>query len=552
MRQNIPEFPNSKKLVLNDKAEIENLTRQFPPYSDYNFTSLYCYDVNERIKVSWLNGNLVVLFQDYMSDAMFYSFLGNNQVGATALTLLKHCATVGLDARLALIPECVAKMLEGFDGLEVHEDRDNHDHILSVNDLATFKGNKFYDKRNLVNRFSKQNPDHTVRHLALEQSETKQHIIDLFQIWAARKLEDRNSTAHALQALKRLLDAVERFEVMGLGVFVHDQLCAFSLQEMVDEQYALVHFEYGDITYDGITSVIRQASAKYLAEQGRVYINFEQDLGIPGLRKAKALWRPTSYLKKYIVRKQEVSVSAGYDKLASEYRVMIDNYLPNYVEDYTFSSILGDVSGKSVLDVGCGTGASTRLIKRLGAARVVGMDISSEMLKEAQGEEHQQPLGIEYIQGDMFAPANLGRFDLVSAFGSLTSSPTRDHLHKTAEMIFNNLKAGGRLVASFYEPQPPQVSQRLEKYGVTFAMPEPLQEGDAFNLIVRTASQPLTFQDYYYHRTTYEWAFRTAGFQEIRWHCPMVSPEGLQEFGEGFWQDYIEYQMSIYLECVKG
>jgi hypothetical protein len=307
MRQNIPEFPNSKKLTLDDKAEIENFVRQFPPYSDYNFTSLYCYDVDELVQVSWLNGNLVVLFQDYMSDGMFYSFLGDQRVGETALTLLKHCARVGLDAQLALIPDCVSKILEKFDGLEIIEDRDNHDYILSVTDLATLKGNKFYDKRNLVNRFIKQNPDHAVRRLSLGQPETQQQIIDLYNIWANGKPEYEDSTAHALQAVKRLLDSVDCFDVMGLGIFVHDKLSALSIQEMVDEQYAVVHFEYGDLAYSGITAVIRQASAKYLADQGRVYINFEQDAGLAGLRKAKMLWRPTSYLKKYIIREGQTS-----------------------------------------------------------------------------------------------------------------------------------------------------------------------------------------------------------------------------------------------------
>jgi hypothetical protein len=55
-------------------------------------------------------------------------------------------------------------------------------------------------------------------------------------------------------------------------------------------------------------------------------------------------------------------------------------------------------------------------------------------------------LGIEYVPGDMFAPTTLGCFDLVVAFGSLMSSPTRDHLLKTGEMIFNNLRAGGRFI----------------------------------------------------------------------------------------------------------
>jgi hypothetical protein len=303
MRQNIPEFPNSKGLTLNDKAEIENFVRQFPPYSDYNFTSLYCYDVSDRITVSWLNGNLVVLFQDYMSDGMFYSFLGDKQVGETAMTLLNHCAKVGLDAQLGLIPDCTRKMIEGFDGLAISEDLDNHDYILSVNDVATCKGNRFDRKRNLVNRFIKQYPDHTVRLLSLGQNDTQQQIIDLFHIWAEGKPENENSAVHALHALKRLLNSANSFDVIGIGVFVHDQLGAFFIQEIIDAHYAIAHFEQDDIAYSGITSFIRQASAKYLAAKGCLYMNIEQDLGIPGLRKAKALWRPTSYLKKYIIRK---------------------------------------------------------------------------------------------------------------------------------------------------------------------------------------------------------------------------------------------------------
>lgn len=244
-------------------------------------------------------------------------------------------------------------------------------------------------------------------------------------------------------------------------------------------------------------------------------------------------------------------MSTNYDKIASDYQVYVVSCPLNYVDDYTFSSILGDVSGKSVLDVGCGTGASTRLIGQMGAGRVVGMDISSGMLQVAQEEEQRHPLGIEYVLGDMFAPAMLGCFDLVSAFGSLGSSPTRDHLLKMSGMIFNNLKAGGRFVAVWYVPQPPQISQRLEKYGLAFSMPEPLQEGDVFTAYTRAGDHQLALQEYYYPRTTYEWACRTAGFQTIRWHRPMVSPEGLQKFGQEFWQDFVENQVGIYFECIK-
>jgi len=44
---------------------------------------------------------------------------------------------------------------------------------------------------------------------------------------------------------------------------------------------------------------------------------------------------------------------------------------------------------------------------------------------------------------------------------------------------------------------------------------------------------------------------QTAGFQEIRWYKPVISPEGLAAYGEAYWQDFVDYRMSVYLECVK-
>ena len=76
----IPAFPDFIPLSHEHKGAIEHFTRNFPPYSDYTFPSLWCWDLEEQCELSALHGNLVVRLTDYVSNAPFLSFIGVNQV----------------------------------------------------------------------------------------------------------------------------------------------------------------------------------------------------------------------------------------------------------------------------------------------------------------------------------------------------------------------------------------------------------------------------------------------------------------------------------------
>ena len=69
----IPEFPEFKKLELSDKEEVEKITSKFPPYSDFNFVSMWSWNIENKIWISQLYGNLVVHFTDYLTDGTFLS-----------------------------------------------------------------------------------------------------------------------------------------------------------------------------------------------------------------------------------------------------------------------------------------------------------------------------------------------------------------------------------------------------------------------------------------------------------------------------------------------
>src|SRR5215471_3736387 len=65
------------------------------------------------------------------------------------------------------------------------------------------------------------------------------------------------------------------------------------------------------------------------------------------------------------------------------------------------------VAGLRVLDLGCGEG--------YGAREVLGLDLSAGMIRAAEAQEQQEPLGIDYLQGDAVDLSRWARqtFDLV-------------------------------------------------------------------------------------------------------------------------------------------
>ena len=78
-----------------------------------------------------------------------------------------------------------------------------------------------------------------------------------------------------------------------------------------------------------------------------------------------------------------------------------------------FHELLGDVSGLSGLDVGCGEGHNTRLAARAGA-RMTAVDVSRVFLDAARATEQAEPLGIDYREGSaMDLPFADDQFDFV-------------------------------------------------------------------------------------------------------------------------------------------
>jgi len=88
--------------------------------------------------------------------------------------------------------------------------------------------------------------------------------------------------------------------------------------------------------------------------------------------------------------------SQAWQKLAPDYELARarEDSLDRLVEWPAQRDLLGDVTGRSVLDVGCGNGAKLAELVGDGATASVGVDISGNFLSV-------QPPDLEFIQGDL-------------------------------------------------------------------------------------------------------------------------------------------------------
>ncbi len=80
---------------------------------------------------------------------------------------------------------------------------------------------------------------------------------------------------------------------------------------------------------------------------------------------------------------------------------------------------LPEVRGLSVLDVGCSEGFFALELKRLGAARVVGVDPDPLRVRRARFAAGVLGLDVDYVHAGVANLEPLGRFDLVLALGLL-------------------------------------------------------------------------------------------------------------------------------------
>ena len=245
-------------------------------------------------------------------------------------------------------------------------------------------------------------------------------------------------------------------------------------------------------------------------------------------------------------------MSTDYDPIAEQYQRAKQQPWRTYLECFTLLELIGDLRGLSALDLACGEGFYTRLIRKQGAARITGIDLSQGMIDLARRQEAQHRLGIEYVVGDARELPGTQPVDLVVAAYLLNYARTGAELQAMCCGIARALKPGGRFVTvncnpAFDFPSTPSFRQ----YGFEVALRGEWKEGTPIRWKFYLDDGAFEIENYYLSPATYEQALLSAGFDNMRWHGPGVSREGQAAYDAGYWDLLLRNAPVTFLECTK-
>ncbi|MDR1098392.1 MAG: phosphatidylglycerol lysyltransferase domain-containing protein [Tannerella sp.] len=296
-----------KPITIEDKEAITAFTLQGNlPNCDYAFANMCSWSFLYESKYAVTDDFLFVRF--YVEEKgrrhLAYMFpVGNGDLKKAIELLEKDAEKMGYTLLiLGVTPDLKNKMNALFpDSFTYLIERNYFDYIYLREDLATLKSKKFQPKRNHINRFKKQ---YEYTYLPISPDIVCQ-CMDVERIWCKANLDenDKEDLAHEKISMTFAMQHFEELGLSGGAILVDGKIIAFTYGSPINSQTFGIHVEKADVHYEGIFSVINQEFASRIPQQ-YTYINREEDLGIPGLRKSKLSYNPVILLEKNSVVKR--------------------------------------------------------------------------------------------------------------------------------------------------------------------------------------------------------------------------------------------------------
>ncbi|MBI4776047.1 MAG: DUF2156 domain-containing protein [Deltaproteobacteria bacterium] len=290
----IDRYPYWRPLDLNHGVALQKALRDSEPQSsELTFTNLFMWRIYYGLQISMQDETILLKAEPEDQPSFLLPTVGPP---LDPVRLRDIVEALGPDGCIARADAAWIKRNPGLKGsFGTTADRDQFDYVYRTEDLISLSGRKFHRKKNHLNRFLKTyeftydelNPDMTDACLRLAEE------------WCqVRNCEEHPSLKGEERAIREALLHWSHLPFRGGAIFIDGRLEAFSLGEHLNSGTAVIHIEKANADYQGIYAALNQLFVQH-AWSHTEFINREQDLGEPNIRKAKESYVPYRFIEKY-------------------------------------------------------------------------------------------------------------------------------------------------------------------------------------------------------------------------------------------------------------
>ncbi len=294
-------IPTMKELTLEDRDQLHSMLKAYNPQtSELTFVNLYIW--RHYYQFTWTRFEDWLLIISQRDDHTFaLPPIGpSNRSDVTQRLLLWMRDDLGVpDPVIARADQRIVDELGENQNFSITPNRDDFDYVYLSESLGKLAGRKYSKKRNHINQFLKNNT-YTYNPLS---ADLVPGCLALAEVWCEQRLcEEDISLTHEFCGIRDALDNFETLQIEGGAIIIDGKIQAFALGEVLNDDTAVVHIEKANPEYHGIYPMMtREFSAqRWLGAVG--YINREQGVGEPGLRRAKKSYYPDHMVDKYEIR----------------------------------------------------------------------------------------------------------------------------------------------------------------------------------------------------------------------------------------------------------
>jgi len=295
---NIPTYPEFRALIKEDKPAFDAAFREFAPLiSEFTFTNLYSWRHHYQVKVA-RRGDFLVLRTEADPGGAFFEPIGPSLGKAVVMAEMLGTG----QAKFIRVGQATKDLCVKDGRFRIEYDRDSNDYLYRTKDLIGLAGSKYDGKRNLIRQFKAKN-NYTY---ARFDKDHVQICRDFGKRWCRIKNcdDDPGLSAERL-AMVEMLEVFSCADIIAGGITISGELCAVAIGERLNLDTLVMHALKADPRITGLYQAITHEFLKNEAV-GFEYVNFEEDMGIEGLRKSKLSWHPFRLIDKYKIYSKTV------------------------------------------------------------------------------------------------------------------------------------------------------------------------------------------------------------------------------------------------------